>query len=255
MEKLKTALWFARRPAFWPHALALTARKAAADRDTPAQAAAATAWAAPRATSVADALRAIRIDFSGEPPRLPASLMDEARERATKSAARMGGPGDLDLLYAATLLSGARRIVETAVAYGWSSLAILAALDGRDGGRLVSVDMPYPKMNNETFVGVVVPDRLKTGWTLIREPDRNGLKKAIAAHGGAIDLCHYDSDKSHQGRKFAFPLLWDALVPGGIFISDDIQDNLAFKEFVEEKRLAFGVTAYEGKYVGIARKP
>jgi len=167
----------------------------------------------------------------------------------------MGGAGDLNLLYAATALSDAVHIVETGVAYGWSSLAILAAIEGREGARLVSVDMPYPKMGNEDFVGIVVPEWLREKWDLVREPDRNGLKKAIARLGGSIDLCHYDSDKSWWGRQFGYRLLWEALRPGGIFISDDIQDNFSFKEFVDTHHVSYAVTGYEGKFVGITRKP
>lgn len=115
----------------------------------------------------------------------------------------MGGPGDINLLYAATILSRARRVVETGVAYGWSSLAILAAIHCQQGARLVSVDMAYPKMNNEAFVGIVVPERLRTSWEIIRGPDRTGIKKAIARAGGVIDLCHYDSDKSWGGTNMA----------------------------------------------------
>ncbi|MFV0281806.1 MAG: hypothetical protein ACK5JM_13735, partial [Rhodoblastus sp.] len=71
---------------------------------------------------------------------------------------------------------GARRMVETGVAYGWSSLALLAASEDRPDSRLVSVDMPYPKMNNEAFVGIVVPERFHARWKLVRKPDRNGLR-------------------------------------------------------------------------------
>ena len=166
----------------------------------------------------------------------------------------MGGAGDINLLYAATILSGALHVVETGVAYGWSSLAILAALESRDGGWLVSVDMPYPKMNNEDFVGIVVPERLRNQWALVREPDRNGLVKAMARFGGSIDLCHYDSDKSWYGRQFGYRLMWEALRSGGVFISDDIQDNFAFREFVEANQLVYAITGYEDKFVGIARK-
>jgi len=96
---------------------------------------------------------------------------------------------------------------------------------------------------------------MRTNWELMREPDRRGLEKAIARFGGRIDLCHYDSDKSYWGRTYAYPLLWRALVPGGVFISDDIQDNMAFAEFVEKRELTFAVTEYEGKLVGITRRP
>jgi predicted O-methyltransferase YrrM len=165
----------------------------------------------------------------------------------------MGGAGDLDLLFQAIRRSKARRVIETGVAYGWSSLAALSALRETDG-RLASVDMPYPKEPSEAFVGVAVPAELRDRWTLIREPDRNGLRKAIRAFGGVIDLCHYDSDKSYPGRMFAYPLLWKALRPGGVFISDDVQDNFAFRDFCAEHRIRFALTESDGKFVGIARK-
>ncbi len=167
---------------------------------------------------------------------------------------QMGGPGDIDLLYGAARLSAAQRVIETGVAYGWSSLAILAGMDGRAGAQVVSVDMPYPKQNNDVWVGVVVPDRLRGMWRIRREPDRRGLERALADVGGEIDLCHYDSDKSYYGRRYAYPKLWTALRRGGVFISDDIQDNLAFAEFIDEHRPVFAVTESGGKFVGIARR-
>jgi hypothetical protein len=108
--------------------------------------------------------------------------------------------------------------------------------------------------SDDSFVGIVVPERLRGAWEIIREPDRPGIKKAIERAGGVIDLCHYDSDKSWWGRQYGYPLLWAALGPGGIFISDDIQDNMAFANFVSERYLTFSVTEYGGKYIGIIRK-
>jgi hypothetical protein len=95
---------------------------------------------------------------------------------------------------------------------------------------------------------------LRARWTLVREPDRYGLVKALRALGGAIDFCHYDSDKSYGGRKYAYRLMWDALETGGVFVSDDIQDNFAFRDLVEAKAATFAVTECEGKFVGIVRK-
>ena len=254
IEKVKTAYWFLQRPSFWAQAVELGRRKFTPDNDSPELRRKATQWASERAVDVAKALGVIGLHegSAATVPQIPQTLLKEAEQRAARSAVEMGGPGDIDLLYAATRLSSASRAIETGVAYGWSSLAILAGLEG---GRLVSVDMPYPKMNNEDFVGIVVSEQLGENWQLIREPDRNGLKKAIAKLGGTIDLCHYDSDKSYRGRKYAYPMLSEALEPGGVFISDDIQDNFAFKEFVESWAVDFAVTAYQGKFVGIARKP
>lgn len=255
IEKMKTISWFLQRPTYWPHMTALALRKFYRNYDDPKLRSDAGNWAAERAVSIGSALAAIGLKIQDETiPALDPALLTEAHERASQSAVEMGGPGDLSLIYAAIVLSGAKTIIETGVAYGWSSLAILAAMHDRDAARLFSVDMPYPKRNNEAFVGIVVPQNLRRNWTIIREPDRRGVEKAIARAGGMIDLCHYDSDKSYWGRQYAYPLLWDALRPGGIFISDDIQDNFAFKEFVEQKRVPFATVRSGGKYVGIARK-
>ena len=253
IEKLNTALWFAKRPSFYAHAGALALRKILPDRDGTNDRRCAEEWAAVRAVPVAEALRLLGI--AGLPPVLDPALIEEGVAQARRSAVAMGGPGDLCLLHAVTALTRARTVIETGVAYGWSSLAILSAQAKNGGGRLVSVDMPYPKMGNEAFVGIVVPVRLRGSWTLIREPDRNGLRRAIRLARGPLDLAHYDSDKSYYGRQFAFPLLWSALRPGGVFISDDIQDNLAFAEFIEQKGVSVAVTESGGKYVGICVKP
>ncbi|MBV0913475.1 class I SAM-dependent methyltransferase [Anianabacter salinae] len=253
IERARTAFWFAQRRSHWAQAVELGLRKLRPDHDGAADAARAANWAATHAVPVPQALAAIGLDNAA--PGFPAALRQEGEQRARASRAEMGGPGDLDLLHAAVSASGACRVVETGVAYGWSSLAILSALHGRDGARLVSVDMPYPKMGNEAFVGIVVPERLRAPWTLIREPDRNGLRKALSQLGGAVDLAHYDSDKSWWGRRYAFPLIWDALGRGGVFISDDIQDNMGFAAFIDGVNCAFAVTESGGKFVGIARKP
>jgi len=255
-SKIATAAWFLRRPAFWRQGAELVRLKFRSDMDSPERRLGARQWAADRAVPVKEALETVGLlrQPTEQIPELSPAILKEAEERAQLSPLQMGGPGDLSLIYAAARLCGARRAVETGVAYGWSSLAILAALDDNGGGRLASVDMPYAKMGNEPFVGIVVPDSLRRTWTLIRLPDRNGLKHATARFDGEIDFAHYDSDKTYYGRGFAYPLIWQSLAPGGVFISDDIQDNMRFAEFVAEKRLRFAVTECAGKFVGICRK-
>lgn len=255
-EKVKTAGWFLQRPSFWPHMMALAQRKfdgsAAHEQHFPE----AESWAAERATPISDALVKIGALTTAADlaEALPAALIAEGEVRAAQAKVVMGGPGDLDLIYQSILAIKAKRVVETGVAYGWSSLAALAALR-QTGGRLASVDMPYPKANNEAYVGLVVPDDWRGDWTLIRQPDRNGIKQALEHFSGEIDLAHFDSDKSYSGRMFAFPLLWNALRSGGLFISDDIQDNFGFRDFCAAQDIPFAVTESTGKYVGLAMKP
>lgn len=255
IAKLKTLYWFAIRPTFYWHGLELFLRKFRVNYDSPDHVYKATKWAKHNTVSVEKALHTVGLIEEGvDIPQIDKQLIDEANLLAQKSQVKMGGAGDMELIYAATHLSKANFVIETGVAYGWSSLSILAAFNNDYSSMLVSVDMPYPKMNNEDFVGIVIPAFLKERWHLIRQPDRKGIINGIRMIDKPIDLCHYDSDKSYYGRSYAYPLLWDSLKEGGIFISDDIQDNFAFKDFVESKNLIYAVTEYKGKYIGITRK-
>jgi predicted O-methyltransferase YrrM len=178
---------------------------------------------------------------------------------AARAPVRMGGPGHLDLIYNAAEAVSAVRVVETGVAYGWSSLALLLSLAHRPGALLVSTDLPHVKREgSEAHVGAVVPTDLRGAWKVISRADREALPEAIRL-AAPIDLCHYDSDKSYAGRAWAYPLLWGALRSGGLFLSDDIGDNLGFCHFCDRvgvEPVVFESTAARGKkYVGALRKP
>ncbi len=85
-------------------------------------------------------------------------------------------------------------------------------------------------------------------------PDRQALPRAIEA-GQPFDLCHYDSDKSVRGRLWTYPLLWEALRPGGVLISDDIGDNLAWRAFCDRVNQPSIVIDRGSKFVGVLVKP
>ena len=166
---------------------------------------------------------------------------------------KMGGPGNMDLLYNCAEHISAKAVLETGVAYGWSSLATLLSLKNRGSTLLASVDMPYVGLDNESHVGCVIPSALKSNWWLIRRPDRQGIPIALRQLH-MLDMCHYDSDKSYDGRMWAYPILWNALRTGGIFISDDIGDNLAFRDFADAICVEPTVIKFDDKYVGVLLK-
>lgn len=144
----------------------------------------------------------------------------------------------------------AERVIETGVARGNSSLGLLRSLSKRNG-RLISSDIPRVHQWVET--GSLVPQELQHYWELVRMPDRIALPKAIGKMP-EIDLCYYDSDKSYQGRMFAYPLLWDALRLGGIFVSDDIGDNTAFEDFCKKIEREPIIIDSNRRYVGVLIK-
>ena len=157
------------------------------------------------------------------------------------------------MLYAICENLKAKNVVETGVAYGWSSAAILKSISKRSG-ILVSIDMPMLKQTDYHLIGTAVEKKFYENWELLREPDKYGIYKAFKKLNYDIDLVHYDSDKSYYGRKWSQPIIWKNLKKGGIFISDDIEDNAAFREFVTDRRLEHYILEFEGKYVGLLKK-
>ncbi len=179
-------------------------------------------------------------------------LYQEAEKRQNQSPVQMGGAGNLDLLYYLSEYTQATSILETGVAYGWSSLAFLQSLQKRNG-TLYSSDMPYLAQNADQYVGVVVPESLKNNWKLYRYADRESLPK-IFDEQQAFDIVHYDSDKSYDGMMWAYNQLYPKVKKGGYFISDDINDNGAFMDFCKQNNLNPYILFFEDKFIGIIPK-
>ena len=252
LNKILLIIWYVLRPKYYEHFFSLIIRKFLVNYDTVENKKKAYDWAATNAVDYVEALKSLGL--KGKVDGLDNDTITDARRLVAKSSVKMGGASHIHLLYHCVRLSKAKKVIETGVAYGWSSLAILKALIKNKNGKLFSVDMPYPGKKNENDVGIVVPQNLRKNWILIRKPDRPGIIKAISQAGGQIDLCHYDSDKSWWGRHYAYAILWKSLKSKGLFISDDIQDNLYFYEFTKKNLLKFAVVEYEGKFIGLIRK-
>lgn len=166
----------------------------------------------------------------------------------------LGGGGNYVLLHFLVRKFKPTIVVETGVAAGWSSLAILEALEKNGRGDLYSSDFPYFRLQNpEKYVGIVVDSPvLKMRWNLDVRGDEFALPDIISSLGDKkIDLFHYDSDKSYSGRKFALKVIKNNLSPDCVIVFDDIQDNLHFKDLVEGAHVNYKVVEFQGKYVGI----
>lgn len=253
LNKILLVVWYVLRPKYYLHFFSIIKRKFLINHDTIEKNNKAYEWAKINAISYTEAFE--RLDLKGDIVGLDNQTIMDGYKLEAKSSVKMGGSGHIHLLYDCVRLLKAENVIETGVAYGWSSLAILKAQFQNGSGKLYSVDMPYPRKNNDNDVGIVVPKNLRKNWVLIRKPDKPGIIDAINKAGGKIDLCHYDSDKSWWGRHYAFPILWNSLNSKGLFISDDIQDNLYFSDFVNKRLLNYAVVKFKGKFIGLIRKP
>lgn len=257
-SNVKAVFWYLRRPRLYRDLIRKTVSKLHHRQFGAATRQEANDWAEKYAMNTAEAIMLI----SGAP--MPESVKDKykdvfthAETVARECPVQMGGAGDLDLLYWIAEHLKAEKVVETGVAYGWSSLVLLLSLVNRKGARLISTDKPYVNRNNDKYVGCVVPAELRSQWQMLKGADRDVLPKALEKFK-PIDMCHYDSDKSYEGRMWTYPRLWKSLRSGGCFISDDIGDNTAFKDFfshVGVSPIIVRTTASLGvKYVGLAIK-
>jgi predicted O-methyltransferase YrrM len=228
--------WFAKHPSMYREcgrmARNRVARALRIQPDRATEAAQGSAACADLCVSTGEAYRLLGLSEGVRVAERHPDVWRDAERRTASVPVAMGGAADFELLYDVVRSLRPDRVLETGVALGWSSLAILLAFESVGHGELVSIDMPYPGMNNDAFVGIAVPPDLRSRWTLIRRPDRDILKSTLRRLGG-IDLAHYDSDKSRPGRTFAYPILWKALRPSGVLISDDIADNSVFVEFAQ----------------------
>lgn len=178
--------------------------------------------------------------------------MSYAYKQEESCPVKMGGAGALNIIYAINDKLQSKNVLETGVAYGWSSLAVLLSISKRSG-KLYSSDMPYATKNNDNFVGIVVPEKLKPFWKLFRFADKESLPK-IFLEQNDFDFIHYDSDKSYYGRMWAYNILWPKLKEGGIFMSDDVADNSAFMDYCIKNNFKPIIINFDDKYAGFIFK-
>jgi len=182
------------------------------------------------------------------------SIQEFAQNKISKLTVPLGGGGNYILLYFLIRKFKLLNIVETGVASGWTSLAILRALKKNGKGFLYSSDFPYFRLENpEKYIGYLAKDESnKDNWFLDIRGDDIALPEIVKKlDNNTIDLFHYDSDKSYSGRVNALKILSSKINSKTIIIFDDIQNNLHFKEFVKKSNKNFSVYEFEGKFIGI----
>jgi predicted O-methyltransferase YrrM len=158
-----------------------------------------------------------------------------------------------------------KEALETGVAQGISSWFLLSALR-RNGGKLTSIDLPNynpeglvysgPEAHRDKVVvkrelgsGWIVPDELRPDWTLLLGSTQEWLPKL---GDRTFDLFYHDSEHSYQNMTFEYEWGLEHLRPGGLLLSDDIDRNTAFPDFV--KRHEGSITVLSSARLGIVSK-
>jgi predicted O-methyltransferase YrrM len=178
----------------------------------------------------------------------PAVADDPAPWWPRESLARLVG--------AATSLTEATTVLEVGVARGYSSAAILAALEANvPEGRLHSIDLPPLDVDAEEFVGAAVPERHRGRWALEAGPS-SAILPRLASRIEPIALFVHDGDHSYRSQHEDLATVWPHLSPGAIAIVDDVWTTAAI-DFAAEAGAAVLVLEPPGERDGIAmlRKP
>lgn len=238
------------RNALRPHYLPVMARKVAS-RLRPSHRDAAIAWAASRAESLNDFAAALDPELWAESEAWGAEFRVEARRRLDQSAVPLAGAGHFQLVHFLVRHLKPEVVLETGVAAGYTSQAILSAMDRNGVGTLYSSDFPYFRLDApERYVGCLVDDRLRSRWHLALNGDRANLAELLPRIE-RIDLVHYDSDKSVEGREFVMDAIGSRLNPDSVLVMDDIDDNTFFRDWVERTGASYRVFGGGRKFVGL----
>lgn len=140
-----------------------------------------------------------------------------------------GGPGNLALLHWLVRLLRSETVLETGVASGASSRAILEALHLNGSGHLYSSDLSgvIPREH----AGLCVDPDMRGRWTLLHEGDRKNLPQLLDS-AGSIDLVHYDSAKDSKEMRWVLDQVAPALAPSAVIVLDDVDRHGLLEEFV-----------------------
>jgi predicted O-methyltransferase YrrM len=174
------------------------------------------------------------------------------RERVRDSSIEgLHNPGLGQFCYAIARAARPDIIIETGVAFGVTSAFFLKALQINGKGVLHSIDLP-PLATETDKVGIFVPPDLKSQWQLHRGKSRR-LLPPLLADLPPIDLFLHDSLHTYRNMRFEYEVVWPALKPGGILLSDDVALNRAFETFVRRFNPSFAAVDEQSLF-GVAVK-
>jgi predicted O-methyltransferase YrrM len=152
------------------------------------------------------------------------------------------------LLYALVKSKKPQLLVETGVANGVSTSAIMSALDEDNSfGSLSSFDiLPETK---DAYLG-----KGKWSFHLLDKKRTHKQLSAAVRNSPLVDIWLHDSNHGYRWQKFEYLLALSRLKEGGILISDDIDASPAWGELAKSHFKESYIIFDSRKFVGIAFK-
>jgi len=208
--------------------------------------------------------REFLIELTGETERSIDTYVEEVTNSAiertlTSDLARFPRMGSATashgrILYALCRSLKPEILVETGVFSGVSSAYILYAIQKNGFGNLYSIDLPDPFLSTYgKQPGFVVPDELRERWTL-HLGSSSDLLEPLLDKLGSIDFFSHDSLHTYENMMFELSASWRHLRQGGMVISDNIDDNDAFRDFCEKTHINASTLKYLISDYGAVRK-
>jgi predicted O-methyltransferase YrrM len=123
-------------------------------------------------------------------------------------------------------------------------------------GRLYSIDAGLRCFDEIILppnkpIGFIIPEDLKVRWKLYVGYSREVLEPLLKELN-LIDLFFHDSEHSYENMMYEYETAWKYLKKGGYLVSDNIEWNNAFDDFIRAKRRE--VIAKKFYSLGIMRK-
>lgn len=130
-------------------------------------------------------------------------------------------------LYILTRWLRPKVILETGIARGLSSFALLAAAEANEEGTVYSCDV-------DPRSGHLVTETLKHRWQreIINAKDAENAFRKLLKEIGEVDFFFHDSNHREAWMRFEFAEVLKQMSPGGILGSDDIDLNRSFLDVV-----------------------
>ena len=142
-------------------------------------------------------------------------------------------PDELNYIFSATKLLRPGRVVETGVGPGTTSYAFLSALSDFDG-KLYSFDLGIRYGESDHMpVGFVVPQEMRSEWTLTIGDSRETLVPALRKIS-PIDIFFHDSDHTYDHVMFELTKADRYLKKRGLIMVDNYDWSKAPKDFANE---------------------